>query len=88
MRTGIVTIGITAAVMLAAGLIAPVVANDVKLPPEVTPALRAACEADARRYCIRDDSTVSGVRQCMLNNFLKLANKCRTQIVLAGLGPS
>ncbi|MBX9926797.1 MAG: hypothetical protein K2Y05_10600 [Hyphomicrobiaceae bacterium] len=66
----------------------PVLANDTKLPPEVTPALRAACEADARRYCIRDDSTVSGVRDCMLANFMKLANKCRTQIVLAGLGPN
>ncbi len=60
-------------------------ADDLKLPPEVTPALRAACEADARRYCIRDGSTVSAVKTCMLENFNKLAGKCRAQIVIAGL---
>lgn len=60
-------------------------AEELQLPPEVTPALRAACEADARRLCIREDSTISSVRQCMLDNFSRLANKCRAEIVLAGL---
>lgn len=58
-----------------------------KLPPEVTPAMRAACESDVRRLCINDDSTVETVKQCVLANFRKLGTRCQAQIVLAGLAP-
>lgn len=75
------------AIGMAMTIAVPVSADETKVPPEVTPALRAACEADAKRLCIRDDSTVSEVKQCMLVNFMKLASKCQKQIVLAGLGP-
>lgn len=71
----------------AVGISVPVTAGDLKLPPEVTPALRAACEADVRRLCIRDEPTVAGVRQCVFANFMRLGSRCRMQITLAGLAP-
>lgn len=58
-----------------------------QLPPEVTPALRAACEADVRRLCITDGSTVQTVRQCVMAKFFELGPRCRKQIALAGLSP-
>ena len=59
----------------------------IKLPPEVTPVLRAACEVDARRLCIQPASTVQSVRRCMLSNFDQLATQCQREIKAAGLGP-
>lgn len=63
------------------------VAQDYKLPPEVTPALRAACEADVRRLCIGQNPTVSKVKSCVKSKFMQLGRRCQMQITLAGLKP-
>jgi hypothetical protein len=62
-------------------------AEDFKLPPEVTPALRAACETDVRRLCIGESPTVSKVKSCVRSNFMRLGRRCQMQITLAGLKP-
>jgi hypothetical protein len=62
-------------------------AEDFKMPPEVTPALRAACEADVRRLCIGENPTVPKVKSCVRAKFLQLGNRCKMQITLAGLKP-
>jgi hypothetical protein len=59
----------------------------IKLPPEITPALRAACEADVRRLCITSESTFQSVRRCVLTNFLRLGRQCQVEITSAGLAP-
>ncbi len=56
------------------------------LPPEVTPALRAACEADVRRLCISDNPTVESVRRCVEQKYAQLGSRCKVQLVAAGLG--
>ena len=61
--------------------------DDFKLPPEVTPAMRAACEADVRRMCIHASSTVDTVRDCVLSKFMKLPKRCQLEIASAGLAP-
>ena len=58
-----------------------------KLPPEVTPAMRAACEPDVRRLCIREGSTPDSVRDCVLSKFMKLGKRCQLEIASAGLAP-
>jgi hypothetical protein len=62
-------------------------ADDVKIPPEVTPSMRAACETDVRRLCISSNSTVESVRQCVLSKFMKLGKRCQYEIASAGLAP-
>lgn len=62
-------------------------AEDFKLPPEVTPALRAACESDVRRLCIGENPTVPKVKSCVRSNFMRLGRRCQMQITLAGLRP-
>jgi hypothetical protein len=62
-------------------------AEDVKLPPEVTPSMRAACEQDVRRLCIKEGSTVGQVRDCVLSKFTKLGKRCQLEIASAGLAP-
>jgi hypothetical protein len=67
---------------------APVCAqSDIKIPPEVTPAMRAACEADVRRLCIAPDATVQSVKRCVLTNFMRLGRRCQMEIASAGLAP-
>jgi hypothetical protein len=61
--------------------------SDIKIPPEVTPALRAACETDVRRLCITPESNVQSVRQCVLANFMRLGRRCQMEIASAGLAP-
>jgi hypothetical protein len=61
--------------------------DDFKLPPEVTPSMRAACEADVRKLCINSNSTVDTVRDCVLNKFMKLGKRCQIEIASAGLAP-
>ncbi len=72
------------ALLAAAG---PTLAQDYQLPPEVTPALRAACESDVRRLCIGENPTVPKVKSCVKANFLRLGRRCQMQITLAGLKP-
>ena len=62
-------------------------AEDFKLPPEVTPQLRAACETDVRRLCIGANPTVEKVRSCVAAKFTQLGRRCQVQIAMAGLKP-
>lgn len=55
------------------------------LPKEVTPAVRAACEADVRRLCIREGSTVASVKSCVIRSFGSLNTTCKLRLVAAGL---
>lgn len=75
------------AAILAAAPAAMAAETQFELPPEVTPALRAACEPDVRRLCVRDGSTVDSVRQCVLSKFTRLARRCQFEIASAGLAP-
>ena len=61
--------------------------DEFKIPPEVTPSMRAACESDVRRLCISTNSTVDTVRQCVLAKFMKLGKRCQYEIASAGLAP-
>ena len=61
--------------------------DEFQLPPEVTPALRAACEQDVRRLCIIPNATVDSVRQCVMSKFLRLGRRCQIEIASAGLAP-
>lgn len=62
-------------------------AEEFKLPPEVTPQLRAACEADVRRLCIGSNPTVAKVKSCVAAKFLQLNRHCQLRIAMAGLKP-
>ena len=64
---------------------APATAEDFKLPPQVTPALRAACESDVRRLCVGRNPTVHKVKLCVMAKFFKLGKKCQSEIKSAGL---
>jgi phosphopantothenate synthetase len=75
---------IAAACLLAAGAAK---AQDYQLPPEVTPQLRAACEADVRRLCIGANPTVAKVKNCVAAKFTQLGKRCQFQIAMAGLKP-
>ena len=57
---------------------------DIKLPPEVTPQLRAACEKDVRRLCIGVNPSVSKVKVCVKSKFFQLGRTCQIQLALAG----
>lgn len=59
-------------------------ATALKLPKEVTPAIRKACETDVRRLCVRKGSTIASVKQCVINNFAKLNSRCKYRLVRAG----
>jgi len=73
-----------AAIFLAAT--APVsVAESFKLPPQVTPRLRAACEGDVRRLCVGANPTVAKVKSCVIAKFFKLGKRCQVEIAAAGL---
>ena len=61
--------------------------DEFKLPPEVTPSMRQACEADVRRLCISSNSTVETVKNCVLSKFMKLGKRCQYEIASAGLAP-
>ncbi len=60
-------------------------AQSLQLPPEVTPALRAACERDVRRLCITETATVSSVKSCVTRRYVELSMRCKVQIAAAGL---
>lgn len=72
--------------LTAAALGAPAGAEDYKLPPEVTPQLRAACESDVRRLCIGTNPSVAKVKVCVASKFLQLGKRCQVQLALAGFG--
>ena len=62
-------------------------AETIDLPKEVTPAIRAACEADVRRLCIGPNPTMSKVKDCVLAKFFQLGRRCQTELASAGLSP-
>ncbi|MCH9808349.1 MAG: hypothetical protein K0U74_11505 [Alphaproteobacteria bacterium] len=59
-------------------------AENFKLPKEVTPQMRAACEKDVRRLCIGKKPTISGVKRCVRRNFMKLGTRCKVTLAAAG----
>jgi len=65
-------------------------AEELKLPPEVTPALRAACESDVRRLgCIDATPTYAKVKSCVISKYMKLGRKCQLELAMAGYsGPA
>jgi hypothetical protein len=71
-----------------AGLIAASAAGaeEFKLPPEVTPSLRAACETDVRRLCIGQNPTVAKVKRCVMVKYFQLGRKCQVELASLGLG--
>jgi len=62
------------------------IAEDFKLPAEVTPALRAACEGDVRRVCVGTNPTFAKVKSCVMANYRSFGARCKAQIALAGIG--
>ena len=65
-------------------------AEEIQLPPEVTPALRAACESDVRRLgCVDSTPTYSEVKSCVVAKYMRLGQRCKVQLASAGYsGPS
>lgn len=61
------------------------IAGELKLPKEVTPALRAACETDVRRLCFGPNPTVAKVKSCVMEKFMQLGTRCQFSIASAGL---
>jgi hypothetical protein len=61
--------------------------GEFQLPPEVTPAMRSACESDVRRLCIGTNPTVAKVKICVAAKFFQLGKRCQVQIALTGLKP-
>jgi hypothetical protein len=76
----------TRVVVLCAALSAtPVaIAEQLKLPPEVTPSMRAACESDVRRLCIGKTPTIAKVKRCVAAKFFKLGKRCQIELASAG----
>ena len=60
-------------------------AEELQLPPEVTPALRVACESDVRRLCIGASPTIAKVKSCVAAKFLQLGKRCQIELASAGL---
>jgi hypothetical protein len=65
-------------------------AEEIKLPPEVTPALRAACESDVRRIgCLGPAPTYAKVKSCVIAKYAQLGKRCKVELASAGYsGPS
>lgn len=82
---------ITVCLLIAgSGLAGSALANDLpadfKLPREVTPQMRSACEADVRRLCIDRTPTVAKVKSCVMRNFTRLGMRCQLTLAAAGFG--
>ena len=61
-------------------------AEDYQLPPEVTPQMRAACEADVRRHCVGAEPTVAKVKRCVMAKFFMFGRKCQVELASLGIG--
>ncbi|HEY7670192.1 MAG TPA: hypothetical protein VH852_06090 [Hyphomicrobium sp.] len=59
-------------------------AEELKLPPQVTPAMRAACEGDVRRLCVGSSPTFAKVKRCVAVKFLQLGKRCQIELASAG----
>lgn len=73
-----------ASAIAASAFSAGVVAQELKLPKEVTPQLRAACETDVRRLCTVSNPTIAKVKSCVRRNFSKLGLHCQMKLASAG----
>ena len=60
-------------------------AEDLQLPPEVTPQLRAACESDVRRLCIGQNPSIAKVKRCVAKKFFKLGRRCQIELTSVGI---
>lgn len=60
-------------------------AHAYEVPPEITPAIRSACEADVRRMCITTKSTPGTVKSCVKRRFGQLNTTCQFRLISAGL---
>jgi hypothetical protein len=63
-------------------------AVELKLPPEVTPSMRAACETDVRRLCIGSAPTFAKVKSCVAAKFMQLGKRCQVELASAGFSGS
>jgi hypothetical protein len=61
-------------------------AEEIQLPPEVTPQMRAACETDVRRLCIGNAPTIAKVKRCVAVKFFQLGRKCQVELASLGFG--
>jgi hypothetical protein len=59
-------------------------AEELNLPPEVTPSMRAACESDVRRLCIGRSPTIAKVKRCVAVKFMQLGRRCQIELASAG----
>jgi hypothetical protein len=59
--------------------------NTYKLPPEITPAIRAACESDVRSLCFGFRPTEASVVSCVRKKFSQLGTACQGKLTAAGL---
>ena len=59
----------------------------LKVPEDVPPAIRAACETDVRRLCVGANPTIEGVKSCVAAKFRQLGKRCQIQLALAGFSP-
>lgn len=58
--------------------------EQLKLPPEVTPSMRAACESDVRRLCVGQNPTFAKVKRCVAAKFTQLGKRCQFELASAG----
>ncbi len=75
--TAVVVLALVSASFVAKG-------EELKLPPEVTPQLRAACEGDVRRLCLGPSPTIAKVKSCVTSKFFQLGKKCQVELASAG----
>jgi hypothetical protein len=66
---------------------AAVSADDFKLPAGITPAVKAACEADVRRLCVDGEPSYAKVKACVIAKFGQFGTRCKMQVAMAGLKP-
>lgn len=67
---------------MSAGVV--VAEENLKLPPQVTPSMRAACEGDVRRLCVGPNPTFAKVKRCVAAKFYQLGKRCQFELASAG----
>jgi hypothetical protein len=75
---------LVAACALACIAVPAMAAEELKLPPEVTPSMRAACEKDVRRLCVGANPTFAKVKRCVAAKFNQLGRRCQYELASAG----
>ena len=82
-------LGIALATIVVGWLLTPARAAEYQLPPEVTPALKNACEHDFRRFCLIPGETPTRytVWTCIKDSWHRITKRCQTELKVAGLAP-